>query len=190
MLDDVSLGDTISSPVDFPSLTYLSLYDVRGLKRHINAPCLVTYHEGDITVRESFSTPLPSLVEYGVYGPDSGDSDPTTWHIFFPNISRLAIRAHPCVLVSLLDSLSAHLRFLLVLRTISVGSSGKDSQLTEDEQKTMKSLIRVGSEACDMDVALYFEKGSPFCIPIFFGSVSRCKIKWPMNSDARPDFPW
>ena len=169
MLDAVSFGDTISSPVDFPSLTYLSLYEVIGLKPYINAPCLVTYHEGPDTVHESFSTPLPSLVEYGLYGPDFGHSDPTKWHSSFPNISRVAIRAAPCVLVSLLDTLSTH-RSLLALRTISISSV--DIQITEDEQETMKSLVGVRSDACQMDIALCFEEAAPFQIPIFFGAVS------------------
>ena len=176
MLDSVSLGDTISSRVDFPSLTYLSLYNVRGLKPHINASRLVTYHEGADTIHESFSTPLPSLLEYGVYGPDSGDLDLTKWHILFPNISRVAIRAVPCVLVLFLHYLSAHLRFLLVLRLICVGHLWEDIGLTEADQKTMKYLIGVRSAACHMDVELCFEK-SPYRIPIFFGEVSHRSIK-------------
>jgi hypothetical protein len=185
MLDSVSFGDTISSPVDFPSLTYLSLYDVYDLKTHINAPCLVTYHEGGCTILESFSTPLPSLVEYGLYGSEFSDSDPTKWHILFPNISRVAIRAVPHVLIPVLDALSAHLRFLLVLRTISVGSGRGDIQFTEDEQKVMNSLIGVRSDVCHMDITLCFEKARPFRIPIFFGAVSHRTIKWLVKSDAR-----
>jgi hypothetical protein len=192
MLDAVSFWDTISSPVDFPSLTYLSLYDVRGLKPHINAPFLVTYHEGAGTIHESFSNPLPSLVEYGLYGPGAGDLDPTKWHILFPNVSRVAIRALPRVLVSLFESLSAHLRFLLVLRTISVGPVTKGIQITEEEKKVMISLIRVRSDACHMDVALYFEKARPFRIPIFFGEVSHSTIKWLVNLThvQDPDLHW
>ena len=171
MLYDVSFGDSISSPVDFPSLAYLSLYKVSGLKPHINAPCLVTYHEGMDTVHESFSTPLPSLVEYGLDGPDTYA---TTWHSTFPNISRLAIRAAPCVLVTLLDTLSTH-RSLLALCTISVSSV--DVQIAEDDQETMKSLVRVRSDACQMDIALCFEETLPFQIPIFFGVVSHRTIR-------------
>jgi len=197
MLESVSLGDTISSRVDFPSLIYLSLYDVRGLKPHVNAPCLVTYHEGADTTQESFSTPLPSLVEYGLYDPASGHSDPTKWHILFPNISRVAIRAVPRVAMLLLDSLSAHLRFLLVLRMICVGPVKEDHftediQFTEDEQKTMKSLIGVRSDACHVDVELCFEKTLPYRIPIFFGAVSHRSIKWlrKLTHVQHPDFPW
>ena len=177
MLDTVSFGDPMSSLVDFPSLTYLSLYDVHGLKPHINAPCLDIYHEGGDTMHESFPTPLPSLVEYGLYGPYFGDSDPAKWHKIFPNISRVAIRAVPHVLIELLDSLSTHLPSLLALRTISVGPDNEDIQSTEDEQGTMKSLIVVRGNACHMSVALCFEEAPSFQIPIFFGAVSRCLIR-------------
>ena len=177
MLYDVSFGDPMSSPVDFPSLTYLSLYDVRGLKPHINAPCIDTYHEGGNTIHESFSTPLPSLVEYGLYGPYFDDSDPAEWHYFFPNISRVAIRTVPRVLIALLDSLSTHLPSLLALRTISVGSDTKGTQLTEDEQEIMKSLIGVRGDVFRMDVALRFEEELSIQIPIFFGAVSHRTIR-------------
>ena len=177
MLDIVSFGDPMSSPLDFPSLTYLSLYRVHGLKPHINAPCLNAYHEDMDTARESFSAPLPSLVEYGLYGPDLDDLDPAEWHYFFPNISRVAIRAAPRSLVALLDSLSTHLPSLLALRTISVGSEPGSTRFTEDEQGTMKSLIGVRGDACHMGVALRFEEGRSFQIPIFFGAVSHCTIR-------------
>ena len=177
MLDDVTFGDPMSSPVGFPSLTYLSLYDVRGLKRHINAPSLDTYHEGGDTIHESFPTPLPSLVEYGLYDPNFGDSNPSKWHKDFPNISRVAIRASPHILVELLDSLSTHLPSFLALRTISVGSDAVTVQFTEDEQEIMKNLIGVRGDSCHMGVALCFEEAPSFQIPIFFGAVSHRTIR-------------
>ena len=172
MLDTVTLRDPMSSPVDFPSLTYLSLYDVRGLKPNIYAPCLDTYHEGGDTIHESFPTPLPSLVEYGLYGPYFDDSDPASWPKNFPNISRIALRADPRVIVALLDSLSTHLPTLLALRTISIGPDTEDTQFMEDTQEIMKSLIGVQGDACHMGVALCFEGAPSFQIPIFFGAVS------------------
>ena len=45
ILTDRFLADAISGPLTFLSLTYLSLFRVRGLKPHVNAPRLVTYHE-------------------------------------------------------------------------------------------------------------------------------------------------
>ena len=64
MLHTIDL-DAISGSIDFSSLTHLALFGVRGLKLHINAPYLVTYYESGCTVDESFSAPIPSLVEYG-----------------------------------------------------------------------------------------------------------------------------
>ncbi len=120
MLDDVILRDSMSAPVALPSLIYLSLYDVDGLKPHINAPCLITYHEGGRTVKESFSAPLPSLIEYGVHDLRAINFHLAEWHLFFPNILRLSVRAHQDVLLSCLDSLANQPHLLPALREISV----------------------------------------------------------------------
>ena len=176
MLHSVSVEDVISGSVDFPSLTYLSLYRVRGLKSYINAPYLVTYHEGGYTVRESFPAPVPSLVEYGVYGLRSHYSDPTEWHRSFPNILRLAIRADPPLLISFLDSLSGHPQSLPALQMISAYFARMwSATFSEEDEEVMKSLVRVRSEACHMDITLHLEL--PFRIPLFFGHVSHCPIR-------------
>jgi hypothetical protein len=178
MLDRVSVRDVTLGPVAYPSLTYLSLNNVIGLKRHINAPRLVTYHQGGNMGGESFSAPLPSLVEYGVYDPNSGDSDPLELHRSFPNISRLSIRANPPVLISFLSSLSSHLHSLPALEMISLGSVKPEGEkIPEADKKTMTSLVRVRSEACHTNVALCFETGPPFNIPLFFGHVSRHRVR-------------
>jgi hypothetical protein len=98
LLERISWSNVISG-VTLPSLTYLSLYNMRGLKPHINAPCLATYHEGGFTEFESFSAPLHSLVEYGEFALGPGEKIPgdiaiTSWHDSFPNITRIAIRGH------------------------------------------------------------------------------------------------
>jgi len=156
MLDNVVLVDVVSSPVAFPSLTFLSLYNVRGMKPHIHTPYLARYHEGGCTVtpRETFPSPLLSLVEYGVSSTLCRDSDLPEWHRSFPNVLRLSLRSHPSVLVPLLDSLSSHPHILPALQKISVGQWYES--LNEEHQDIMKSLVRVRSEACHMDVALYF----------------------------------
>ena len=122
MLRNVHLMDVISSPVTFPSLTYLSLFGVRGLKPHVNAPRLVTYHEEGLMASESFSISLPSLVEYGAYQSLASSSDPATLHLTFPNIQRLAIRADDFVLLSFFTSLASQPYSLPALQTISAGS--------------------------------------------------------------------
>ncbi len=102
-------------PVTFPSLTYLSLLGVRGLKPYVNAPRLVTYHENGFMADEPFNTSLPSLVEYGVYNPNASNSDPAKLHLYFPNVLRLAIRAGELVLLSFFTSLANQPHSLLAL---------------------------------------------------------------------------
>ena len=113
--------DEISGPLTFPSLTYFSLFGMWGLKPHVNAPRLVTYHEGGALAGESFNVSLPSLVEYGVLHPKASDSDPTKLYFSFPNIQRLAIRAEEPVLLSFFSSLANQPHLLPALQTISAG---------------------------------------------------------------------
>ena len=174
MLHGVSFDGTISGSVDFPSLTYLSLNNVSGLKPHINAPCLVTYHESLCTVRESFLAPVPSLVEYGVYGLEPSYSDPIVWHRAFPNILRLSIRSGPHLIISLFDTLSGQPHSLPSLQMIGAGPARIwYTWFSEGQQETMRSLIRARNEVCHLDVALYFEMRQPFHIPLFFSDVRR-----------------
>ena len=168
-LHDVKLGDAISGSMDFPSLTYLSLHRMSDLKPHINAPRLVTYHEFSANAHKSFSAPLHSLVEYGLLALHHYIPDLTEWHNSFPNISRLSIRAGPPSLKSILESLSIHPHLLPSLQMISIAHS---RDFTKEEQGAMEDLVRVRSEACHLDVALYFETKQRFHIPLFFGGVS------------------
>jgi hypothetical protein len=179
MLDDVNLGDGISGLVAFPSLTYLSLYDVWGFKPRINAPCLVTFHEGGYSASEPFPAPLTSLVEYGMYGLPS-NSDPAEYHLSFPNIRWLSLRASEQVLFSFLDALAHQPQSLSALQKISVGNSYGDIEIPREGQKAMEKLILVRSEACKMGVVLCFETGPPFQLPIFFGAVSWLSTDGPM----------
>ena len=178
MLDDVRLGGPLSGPVAFPSLIYLSLYNVNGLKPHINAPCLITYHEGGRTQIESFSAPLLSLIEYGVYGLRADSSHLGEWHLLFPNILRLSLRAGQHELFSWLDSLSNQPHLLPALQTISVGDS-HEGPIPETVQRDMEDLVRIRGKACGINVVLSFEARPIFRIPIFFGAVSGFFIRWP-----------
>jgi hypothetical protein len=178
MLDEVSFEDAILGPVNFPVLTYLSLYDVGGLKPNISAPRLVTYHEGRNTVEESFSAPLVSLVEYGLYAEDGGQPDLTKCHRAFPNISRLSIRMQPTLVISFLDVLANRPLLLPALRMISAGSLNRHGSFTKQLQATIESLIRMRSSACSMDVAVCFKNGSSFQLPIFFADVRRRFMKY------------
>jgi hypothetical protein len=170
MLDDVSFEDMLSSPVAFPSLTYLSLHDVPNLKRHIHTPCLVTYHETRSMVDVSFPAPLPSLVEYGLCCNEPDDPGPIEWHHSFPNISRLSIRADLPVLISVLDALCNHLDALPALHTICAGSL--EGKIWIPDQEFMGSLVQARSEACEIDIAFEVRNWPPLQIPIFFAEVS------------------
>ena len=179
MLCNVLFVDAIFGPLNFPSLTYLSLFNVRGLKPHVNAPRLVTYHEGEIR-GESFNTSLLSLLEYGVHHVPAGRLDPAAWHLSFPNIQRLAIRAKELVILSIFSSLANQPHLLPTLQTISVGNIHGMSYsycIAEGIQEKIEGLVLVRGEACGGNVVVSFETRAPFKIPIFFGGVSDLFIK-------------
>jgi hypothetical protein len=144
MLESVSFEDAISSPITFPSLTFLSLYKVLGLKPYINAPCLVSYHEG--FSEEPFSSPVPSLVDYRVYCPSSNYVNPAKWHRSFPNMLRLTIVAHPPALVSSILSLSRDPHSLPALQTINARS--RRISPTEQQQELIKDLVQARTSCC------------------------------------------
>jgi hypothetical protein len=164
MLCEVSVEDAISSPISFPSLPHLSLFHVIGLKPYINAPCLVSYHEGPS--EESFASPAPSLVEYGVFCTPSYHPNPARWHHSFPNVLRLSIRAIFSTLVSFFRSLSCDPHPLPALQAISVRVPGQS--FTQEEQAIIRYLIRLRGEACQVDIMLYFDSIRPYQIPIFW----------------------
>ena len=171
MLSDVSLVETISGPVIFPSLTYLSLFAVEGLKPYVNAPRLETYHEGGDIVGEPFNIPIPSLVEYAVCHTPTSSLDPAAWHLSFPNIQRLAIRAKELVILSSVTSLVNQPHLLPALQTISVGNiNGMSYQIAEGVRGRIASLVLARNEACNGNIALCFESVAPFQVPIFFGT--------------------
>ena len=172
MLDHVFFEDAILSPMAFPFLTYLSLFGVTGLKAYINAPCLVTFHEGFGDIFEPLSSPVASLVEYGAYRPPLHEGYPAKWHRSFPNLLRLSIRAGPPVLISFLRSLSSDPHSLPALQMIT--ARNPNTLFTEEERSIMKALVQVRRGAYQMDFTLCFETGRPFRIPLFFGEVSNC----------------
>ena len=169
MLSNVSLEGIVLGPLPFPSLTYLSLYNVTGLKPHMDVPHLVTYHEGGSAITESFPTSLRSIVEYRVSYPRATIPDVASWHPTFVNISRLSITAYSKILVKLLDSLASHPHILPALRTICVRSMFYAPN--EVDQRLMVESVRLRSEACQMDITLYFSIAEPFKTPLFFAYV-------------------
>jgi len=176
MLEEVSLDGIISGPLAFPSLTLLSLFNVTGLKRHIEAPYLSTYHDGGRSIGESFSAPLQSLVEYGIYNADPSrlepnGLDPTVWNYYFPNVSRLSMRVPLDTLESLLDAIFGDTHLLPALKVISVRNMSLIPLI--EGQKIMESRLRRQDKACRTGVVLYIEYRLPDPIPLFFARVSR-----------------
>ena len=154
MLCRMSLVDMISGPVTFPSLTHLSLHRVRALKPHINAPCLVTYHEFGSTVEESFDIPLLSLMEYGLSRRHNRSPDPAEWSRSFPNIQKLTLRADQLVVIPILTFLANQPWSFPALRTICVHAFGRG--VSNEVRSHMECLIRVRNEACDVHVVLSY----------------------------------
>lgn len=175
MIENVSLEDVITGPIPFPSLTYLSLYNVTGLKPHMDAPHLITYHEGGNTIIESIPMSLNSIKEYGVYHLESIVPDLTTWHPALTNVSTLSIRAYSRVLVDFLKSLAGHPHLLPALRVISV--RGIAGILAKDDERLIRENVQLRSKACQVDIALYIEGELPFQIPMFLGRVSHWSIR-------------
>jgi hypothetical protein len=177
MLERISFKNALSGPVAFPSLNYLSLFDVPGLKSHIIAPCLTAYHEFRLNVepREVFPAPLPSVVEFGVFG---NDLHPIDWHHSFPNVERLSMRSRARSLISVLYTLSREAReqLLPALQLISVRQSIV-LPFTEEEQGFMGGYVQIRNNVYYTDVTLYIENcgtGQATHIPLFSGHVSQC----------------
>jgi hypothetical protein len=171
--------NAISGSLGFHLLNHLALFGVGGLKPNINAPCLVTYHESGCTITESFSTPMPSLVEYGICGIESRYPDPTEWHRSYPNMERLAIQADPFVLTALLRSLSRRPYSLPALKMISASSATGmwGEGFPDADQETMERLIWTRSKVLHRGIALHSHLGKHFHLPIRFAFVSRCLIR-------------
>jgi len=93
-LDDLSLQGPPGS-LDFPSLTFLSFYAVKKLEHRMNVPALTTYHEGGGTEGELPPSPMPLLIEYGIFlSRVKLLFDFTELHRCYSNLIRLSIRAH------------------------------------------------------------------------------------------------
>ena len=175
LLQGISLEDTTSGPIPFPSLTYLSLYDVTGLKPHMDAPCLATYHEGGSTMDESFPASSRSIVEYGVVRPRFSAPDLTKWDRDFPNVSRLAVRTDLDCRVGVLECLASHPHLLPALRMISLRNPY--GLRIEGSEEPILQIVESRREAYRMDIAVHFEAGNTFQIPITLAIVSH----WPIR---------
>ena len=174
MLDEISLDNT-SGSLDFPSLTFLSLYAVKNLKYRMNVPILTTYHEGGGTEEEEFPTPLPLLTEYGIF--QSGNPPPgllcsvMKLHQCCPNLQRLSIRAYPSDFMSFLHSFVIQPTALPVLRILAVGSSDSGVSYSRGLEDDIIDRIADRNITSKVKITVHFEDSEPLEVPLFFGAV-------------------
>ena len=177
MLDRISLKYTMES-LEFPSLRFLSLFEVKNIKHRMNVPTLTTYHESDKTEQESFSVSLPFLIEYGIYR--SCDNPPlnvTKLHQCYPNIIRLSVRFRPFAGELFLHSLSRQPTALPMLRILAVGTlaAGTLYDYTKYSQETknrMKNDVFMRNMVSSVKMELCFDGMAR--VPLYFASVRAC----------------
>ena len=174
MLEELSLDDT-SGLLDFPSLTFLSLYAVKNLKRRMRVPVLTAYHEGGGTEEEDFSTPLPLLAEYGIFQPESPPPgllcSVTKLHQCCPNLQRLSIRAYPPDFMSFLHSFVIQPTVLPVLSILAVGPSESGVSYGKGLEDDIIDRITDRNITSKVKITVHFEDSEPFEVPLFFGAV-------------------
>ena len=157
MLCDVSLQYT-SESLEFPSLRFLSLYEVTNIKPRMNVPVLTTYHESGNTEQESFSMSLPSLIEYGIRRLNEEPfPNVTELHQCYPSISRLSIRAHPSTVKPFLHLLCSQPTALPMLRILAVENLYNSPKYTGEDQESMMNDVIVRNMASSVKMELCFD---------------------------------
>ena len=169
MLYCVSLQYT-SESVEFPSLRFLSLFEVENIKHRMNIPTLTTYHEAGPTEGESFSVSLPFLIEYGVRRLIAEPFlNVTKLHQYYPNISRLSLRVQPSDVKLFLHSLSGQPSALPMLRIIAVGGVYNIKYSGEDEDSMRKDVL-MRNMASSVNMELCFDGKDR--VPLYFAYVT------------------
>ena len=169
MLADVLLPNALET-LEFPSLSFLSLWFVQNLKHRMSVPALTTYHEGYMPKEESFPMPLPLLTEYGTHGSlDSPFLNPTRLHQCYPNISRASIRCPRYLVRAALHSLSSHPTSLPMLRILAVGVPRECSDFNREERDSMMDDVFVRNAATGVEMELCFD--GKLRAPLYFASV-------------------
>ena len=156
-----------SESLEFPCLTFLSLFEVKNIKHRMNVPALTTYHESDRTEEESFSMSLSSLIEYGILRLNEAQFfDVKKLHQCYPNISRLSLRAYPSAVKSFLHSLSSQPTALPMLRILEVYGVMKYSG---EDKDSMKRDVSMRNMASSVNMELSFD--GRVRIPLYFAYV-------------------
>ena len=171
MMAHISFKHT-SESLDFPSLRFLTLFEVKNIKHRMNVPALTAYHESDGAEAESFSTPLLSLIEYGLYHIlHDPPLDITKLHQCYPNITRLSVRAHPSDLKLFLHSLSHLPTTLPMLRILAVESVFYLVQCSGEDKARMMKDAAVRNMASSVKMELCFD--GMVRVPLYFAFVTQ-----------------
>ena len=175
MLDEIQVPSTPET-LEFPSLNFLSLLGVKGLKSRMSVPALTTYHEGCTPKEESFSMPLPSLTEYGIYEIYTDPlRDATRLHQCYPNLSLISLRARPSSVKALLHFLSSQPTSLPMLRILAVEFPFERIGLSKEDKESMMNAVSVRNTATSVEMELCFD--GKLRAPLYFAIV-RVYIKY------------
>jgi len=170
MLAFISLQYT-SETLEFPSLRFLSLHEVKNVKHRMNVPALTTYHESGAVKEESFSTPLPVLIEYGFYGDQlSAPPSVTNLHQHYPNISRLSLRTREDGAMLFCRSLCDQPTALPMLRLLAAQNVSHYVEYYREDKHSMKNSVFKRNMASSVKIELCFAGKTR--VPLYFACVS------------------
>ena len=169
MLDFISFKST-SGSLEFPSLKFLSLFEVTNIKHRMNVPALTVYHESGRTAGESFFMSLPSLIEYGIRRfKETPFPDVTKLHECYPNISRLSVRADPSDVKQFLHSLGSQPTALPMLRILAVEALCSYMKFSEEDKHSMRNDVFMRNMVGSVNMELSFN--GKVRIPIYIAYV-------------------
>jgi hypothetical protein len=175
-------------PIEFPSLLFLSLYDIPSFKPYITSPRLQTLHEASDSVSDSFPVPLTSVTEYGVLTMTPSSDNPRfhveKLHSEFPNLVRLSLRVTAEDTLSFFLELAEYPACFHNLRWIEA-ENYTESRSTFNQVEIMvmqECLVRRTRAALSVPLnASFWEPGKTREIPLFFADVRKLLLQ---------TFPW
>jgi len=169
MLSRIALQYTLET-LEFPSLRFLSLYEVKNVKHRMDVPALTTYHESEGVKEESFSMPLPFLVEYGFYSYQSiAPPNVTNLHQHYPNISRLSFRTYAGDAKLFCRSLCDQPTALPMLRIFAAQAKYFCADYSREDKHSMMNDVFERNMANSVKMELCFDRNR---VPLYFGDVS------------------
>ena len=165
-------------PIEFPSLLFLSLYDIPSFKPYITSPRLQTLHEASDSVSDSFPGPLASLTEYGVLTMTASCDNPRfhveKLHDEFPNLVKLSLRVTAEDTLSFFLELARHPACFPNLRWIEAENYSESRSTFNGMEITIMEECLVGRTQAAFSVPLkasFWEPGRNREIPLFFADV-------------------